>query len=127
LLVQECESLHGCETGESKITDGYNLPARKVIHTVGPVWRGGGNNEPELLSNCYRSALNLAIKHRCRSIAFPAISTGVYGYPPREAAEIAVNTVREVLAQNPDGISVVFCCFSENDLNLYTELLHSLS
>jgi O-acetyl-ADP-ribose deacetylase (regulator of RNase III) len=124
LLLRECESLGGCDTGSAKLTAGYNLPARYVIHAVGPVWRGGNFSEPEQLAGCYRSALELAIAHHCQSIAFPAISTGVYGYPPELAAQVAVSIVRSVLEAG-NYIEVTFCCFSESDLNLYRNLLKS--
>ena len=96
-LLAECRTLGRCPTGEARITGAYNLPHRHVIHTVGPVWRGGAANEPQLLANCYRNALHLARDHACTSIAFPAISTGVYGYPREPAAEIAISTVRQTL------------------------------
>lgn len=98
-LLAECRTLHGCETGQAKITKGYKLPAKYVIHTPGPIWKGGGHGEAELLASCYRSSLALAVEHGCRTVAFPAISAGVYGYPLAEAAAIAVNTVRDFAAQ----------------------------
>jgi O-acetyl-ADP-ribose deacetylase (regulator of RNase III) len=114
-LLAACRTLGGCETGSAKITDGYRLPARYVIHAVGPVWRGGGEGEDELLASCYRTALGLAAAHRLASIAFPAISTGVYRFPPDRAARIAVGTVAAELAGAPRGIrGVVFCCFSRD-------------
>jgi O-acetyl-ADP-ribose deacetylase (regulator of RNase III) len=119
-LLAECRMLGGCPTGEARITQGYRLPARRVIHTVGPVWRGGGAGEAALLAACYRSSLALAAGHGVRSIAFPAISTGIYGYPPRDAAEIAVRTVR---ATDPKPARVLFCCFDEATAALYRELL----
>lgn len=122
-LLEECRGLGGCETGKAKITAGYSLPARHVIHTVGPVWGGGGNGEAAALASCYRSSIALAAEHGLRSIAFPAISTGIYGYPPHDAAVIAVTTVAESTRQ-VDGIrNVVFCCFSSADLDLYLGLL----
>jgi O-acetyl-ADP-ribose deacetylase len=112
-LLAECRRLGGCETGSAKITRGYRLPARHVIHAVGPVWHGGGNGEEELLASCYRTALDLAAGHRLNSLAFPAISTGVYQFPPDRAARIAVATVAAELAGGPRRIGrVVFCCFS---------------
>jgi O-acetyl-ADP-ribose deacetylase (regulator of RNase III) len=112
-LLEECRSLGGAETGSAKITRGYGLKARHVIHAVGPVWRGGGQDEEELLSSCYRTALDLAAGHRLRSIAFPAISTGVYAFPADRAARIAVGTVVSELAARPGALGdVVFCCFS---------------
>ena len=116
-LLEECRLLHGCKTGEAKITRGYRLPARHVIHTVGPVWRGGGSGEAELLESCYRRSLELAAEHSLESIAFPAISTGIYGYPIGEAAAIAVETVRDFVKEHP--LEVTFCCFSVKDLEIY--------
>jgi O-acetyl-ADP-ribose deacetylase (regulator of RNase III) len=112
-LLAECETLGGCETGSAKITRGYKLKARYVIHAVGPVWHGGGHHEDELLAGCYRTALDLAAAHRLKSIAFPAISTGVYHFPPDRAARIAVGTVAAEIAAAPRGTErVTFCCFS---------------
>jgi len=112
-LLAECESLGGCATGLAKITRGYRLPARHVIHAVGPVWSGGGKGEDELLASCYRTALHLAGQHRLRSVAFPAISTGIYRFPPERAARIAIGTVASELAAAPRVISrVVFFCFA---------------
>jgi O-acetyl-ADP-ribose deacetylase len=113
-LLAECKTLGGCDTGGAKITRGYRLPARHVIHAVGPVWNGGGSGEEELLASCYRTALDLAATHRLSSIAFPAISTGIYRFPPDQAARIAVGTVAAELAAAPRGIArVVFCCFAQ--------------
>lgn len=123
-LVHECRLLGGCKTGDAKITRGYRLPSRYVIHTVGPVWHGGDRGEPELLATCYRSSLDLAVKHGLRSIVFPCISTGIYGYPADKAAAIAVSTVREFPANQEDSIDVTFCCFSANDLKLYQTLMN---
>ncbi len=112
-LLAECRTLGGCETGDAKITRGYRLPAKHVIHAVGPVWSGGGAREEELLASCYRTALDLAAAHRLASIAFPAISTGIYRFPQDRAARIAVGTVAAELASAPRGIGrVVFCCFA---------------
>ena len=112
-LLAECRTLRGCATGSAKITRGYRLPAKHVIHAVGPVWHGGGRSEEELLGSCYRTALDLAAANRLASIAFPAISTGVYRFPPDQAARIAVGTVVAELATAPRGMEqVVFCCFS---------------
>jgi len=112
-LLAECRTLGGCDTGSAKITRGYRLKARDVIHAVGPVWSGGNQGEEELLGSCYRTALALAGEHRLASIAFPAISTGVYRFPPERAARIAVGTVAADIAHAPRGITrVVFCCFS---------------
>lgn len=106
-LLTECYTLNGCPTGEAKITKGYNLPAKYVIHTVGPIWRGGDFNEPALLTNCYRNSLQLALDNGLRSIAFPSISTGVYGYPIDVAAEIAVRTVTEFVAEHLDVFDLI--------------------
>jgi len=111
-LLAECRSLGGCETGEAKITKGYRLPARHVIHTVGPIWEGGGADEERLLANAYANSLALAKAHGLRSIAFPAISTGVYAFPPDRAANIAVTTVVETIRGDADFTAVVFCCFT---------------
>lgn len=118
-LLEECRALGGCPTGEARITGGHALPAKHVIHTVGPVWRGGGHNEARLLARCYRNALALAAGARSASIAFPCISTGVYGYPAGPAAEIAVRTVREATAAPGPVREVIFVCFSQRDLDLY--------
>jgi len=118
-LAAECRTLHGCRTGDAKLTKGYRLPARYVIHTVGPVWQGGGKGEPGLLASCYRRSLEIARDHDCRTVAFPAISTGVYGYPKDEAAGIAVATVGEFLEASPLPETVVFCCFDEATAELY--------
>ncbi|MCB1536459.1 MAG: O-acetyl-ADP-ribose deacetylase [Rhodoblastus sp.] len=120
-LLAECRTLGGCPTGEAKITRGYRLRARYVIHTVGPIWRGGARGEAELLASCYRRSLELASAHSVATIAFPCISTGVYGYPADEAARIAVGTVRDIVA--PNFREVLFCCFSEGDRALYAALL----
>lgn len=114
-LRAECETLGGCATGAAKITRGYRLPAKHVIHAVGPVWNGGDQREDELLASCYRTALDLAAAHRLGSIGFPAISTGIYGFPPDRAARIAVGTAAAELAADPRGIArVVFCCFGQS-------------
>lgn len=124
-LLAECRTLGGCETGQAKITGGHALPARHVIHTVGPVWRGGGHGEDELLASCYRTSLALLRGHGLRSVAFPAISTGAYGFPMERATRIAVDTVRAVLAGEPDIDRVVFCCFSARDREIYERLVHA--
>ena len=122
-LLQECRTLGGCETGEAKLTKGYNLPARFVIHTVGPVWRGGNSYEEKLLSSCYRRSLELAAEKGIKSIAFPAISTGVYGYPVLDAAKVALKTVRSFVSENDSLDEIIFCCFSDSDLEIYLQLL----
>jgi O-acetyl-ADP-ribose deacetylase len=124
-LLRECRTLGGCATGDAKITKGYKLPARYVIHVVGPVWHGGGRGEAGLLASCYRRALELAEEKSLDSIAFPAISTGIYGYPKQEAARTAVDTVREVLPQTPSVTRVIFCCFDEETANVYRALTAS--
>ncbi|HET7812658.1 MAG TPA: O-acetyl-ADP-ribose deacetylase [Steroidobacteraceae bacterium] len=122
-LLHECRLLHGCKTGDAKITQGYRLPARHVIHTVGPVWNGGTMGEPELLASCYRRSLELAAEHSLATIAFPSISTGIYGYPIALASRVAVETVRAHLASQPRLREVVFCCFSASDLRHYQAAL----
>ena len=122
-LLRECRLLGGCKTGDAKATKGYRLPAKHVIHTVGPVWRGGDKGEPELLASCYRRSLEIARDLRCASVAFPCISTGVYGYPFGEAARVAVDMVRAALEASPCDMDVTFCCFSESDLAVYEGLL----
>jgi len=125
-LLAECKTLNGCDTGAAKLTKGYNLPAKYVIHTVGPVWRGGRHGEPELLASCYRSSLKIAAEHGLKSIAFPSISTGVYGYPVEKAARIAVVTVRDFLNTHRSDMEVIFCCFSPADLEVYQNILDIL-
>jgi O-acetyl-ADP-ribose deacetylase (regulator of RNase III) len=122
-LLKECRSLHGCKTGDARITKGYRLPAKHVIHTVGPVYRDGKSGEPELLASCYRRSLEIAAQHRLKSIAFPAISTGIYGYPLEAATRIAVETTRAVLASPSSVEEVIFCCFSDGDLQVYQRAL----
>jgi O-acetyl-ADP-ribose deacetylase len=126
-LHAECRSLGGCNTGEAKITRGYRLKARHVIHTVGPVWQGGGADEDRLLAACYASSLVLAKAHGARSIAFPAISTGVYGFPAERAASIAVRTVADWLAGDEHFMQVMLCCFSPASARLHEEELRALA
>lgn len=122
-LVHECRLLGGCKVGEAKLTRGYRLPATFVIHTVGPVWRGGDHGEPSLLASCYRNSLSVAAKHEVRRIAFPSISTGIYGYPVEQAAHVAVQTVRASLLEATTLSEVLFCCFSAADLQVYEKVL----
>jgi len=125
-LLAECKTLAGCATGAAKITGGYELTAKHVIHTVGPVWMGGDNNEPELLASSYRRSLELAAATGLKSVAFPSISTGVYLYPKQQACEIAVNTVLSCQQLFPDDVQIVFCCFSQEDLSLYQKQLKTI-
>jgi O-acetyl-ADP-ribose deacetylase (regulator of RNase III) len=122
-LLEECRWLHGCETGAAKITKGYDLPARWIIHTVGPVWRGGSHDEDRLLAACYRSCLQLAQEIKVRSIAFPSISTGAYGFPIKRASQIAVSEIRAHLEQNPLPETVVIVCFDAHTYQSYVRAL----
>lgn len=122
-LLAECRELGGCESGDAKITKGYRLRAGYVIHAVGPVWSGGLKGEEQLLAGCYRKAVALAGQHGLRSLAFSAISTGVYGYPKGPAARVAVRAVKEALALLPSPLEVIFCCFSKDDLEIYETVL----
>jgi O-acetyl-ADP-ribose deacetylase (regulator of RNase III) len=124
-LLEECRGLRGCKTGDARITRGYRLPARHVIHTVGPVWRGGGAREPALLASCYRRSLEVAEAHALGSIAFPSVSTGVYGYPGQAAALVAVTTTWEFVARGTTLREIIFCCYAAADLETYERLLHS--
>src|SRR5574340_499838 len=126
-LLDECRLLGGCDTGEAKLTKGYRLPAKFVIHTVGPVWQGGRQGEPELLASCYRNSLRLAASHGVHTIAFPGISTGVFGYPVELAARVAVASVRSMLPEFGSIREVIFCCFSAGDAAVYQELLDAAS
>jgi O-acetyl-ADP-ribose deacetylase len=126
-LLAECRTLNGCETGDAKITKGYRLPAKHVIHAVGPVWDGGGYDEDELLASCYRRGLELCQANGLGSIAYPAISTGVYGFPANRAAKIAVSTVVDTLAETPAVTRVIFCCFSDSGSRLHEVALASFS
>lgn len=123
-LLEQCRALHGCETGEAKITPGYNLPARYVIHTVGPVWKGGTHNEATLLKNCYRSSMQLARDCDIRTIAFPAISCGVYGYPIQQAANIAIQTLLEELEHNNMPEKVICVCHGKDVYDIYQHILN---
>lgn len=122
-LLEECRTLNGCKTGESKITHGYDLPAKYVIHTAGPVWRGGHADEAQLLEACYRNSLSLASEQSLKTIAFPNISTGVYGYPKNEAARIAIITVQSWLMTHPEFEKVYFVVFDEENFILYKDML----
>lgn len=125
-LVQECRLLGGCKTGQAKITRGYRLPAKYVIHTVGPVWRGGRSGEPELLASCYRSSLRLAVENRVETIAFPAISCGIFGYPVDQAARIAVGETAAFLEGEPSIQKVLFVCFGRDVYEAYKETLREM-
>jgi len=122
-LLDECRSLGGCPVGEARITKAYNLPAKFIIHTVGPVWQGGKNNEPELLRNCYFNSLKLAEKNNIRSIAFPGISTGIYGYPKADAAKIAVGTTEEFLMSSKNIDEIIFVAFDTETSEIYKKLI----
>lgn len=126
-LAHECSLLGGCKTGEAKLTRGHRLQAKYIAHTVGPVWRGGAHGEAELLSSCYRQCLKLAQSRAARTIAFPSISTGIYGYPIEQAAVIAVSTVQTMLMHTSSLEEIIFCCFSLGDLAVYQKLLPSIA
>ena len=126
-LLAECVTLGGCNTGEAKITGGYDLPSKHVIHTVGPVWDGGRANEDALLADCYRNSLKLGEGNGLRMVAFPAISTGVFGFPKERATRIAVREVRAFLDQDVGVEQVIFVCFSERDFDMYQRVLHMAS
>jgi O-acetyl-ADP-ribose deacetylase (regulator of RNase III) len=122
-LLEECRSLNGCKTGDAKITNGYALPARFVIHTVGPVWHGGNSGEPDKLASCYKRSLEVAVKNDIKTIAFPNISTGIYGYPKTDAAKIAIEEVSLFLKKNNQLSRVVFCVFDDENYTIYKNLL----
>lgn len=124
-LFEECKKLGGCETGQCKITDAYKLPCKRIIHTVGPIWKGGTNSEEALLASCYTSCLKLAMEYKLSSIAFPNISTGVYRFPKDKAAEIAIKTINECLSNDLYDGQVLICCFSENDAEFYKKFFES--
>ena len=123
-LLEECATLQGCNTGEAKITKAYNLPSKHVIHTPGPIWHGGKNNEAELLASCYRNSLQVALDNKLKSIAFPSISTGIYGFPKEQAAHIALSTVQDFLRNHKEIEQVIFCVFSKDDLAIYEKLIN---
>jgi O-acetyl-ADP-ribose deacetylase (regulator of RNase III) len=125
-LLAECRTLGGCPTGEAKITGGYRLPARHVIHTVGPVWRGGKHREDELLASCYRRSLEVAVAHALHTVAFPSISTGVYGFPLARACRIALRTILDFLAQDKTLARVTCVCYSHGDYTVYQQARHEL-
>ena len=125
-LLAECRTLNGCRTGEAKLTRGYKLPAKFVIHTVGPVWRGGNSDEEQLLEDCYKHSLELAVQHEVKSIAFPSISTGVYGFPIERASRIAIAAVKDFLASHEELEKVIFVCFGPHDYQVYVEALGSI-
>ena len=122
-LIKECRKLGGCKTGDAKITQGFNLSAKFVIHAVGPIWNGGSKNEPNLLKSCYHRSLEVAVDNKVKSIAFPCISTGIYHFPKERAADIAIKTVSAFLSKISSIEKVIFCCFSEKDHSLYQKLL----
>lgn len=121
-LLEECKILNGCKTGQAKITKGYNLPAKFVIHTAGPIWRGGNNREDELLENCYKNSLQLAIDNGIKTIAFPSISTGAYGFPFERASNIALHAAENFLKSNSNLERIIFVCFSERDYSVFINL-----
>ena len=125
-LLSECRTLNGCRTGEAKITRGYHLPAKHVLHTVGPVWHGGKADEEHLLENCYRNSLQLAVEHKLKTIAFPSISTGIYGFPIERASRIAVSTVKTFLEEHPALEKVIFVCFGQHDYRVYQDALREI-
>lgn len=125
-LLDECKSLNGCNTGEAKITKGYNLPAKFVIHTVGPIWNGGRNNEDEQLTNCYLNTLKLAVENKIKTLAFPAISTGLYGFPLERATQIAIKTVKNFIQSDKVIQKIIFVCFDQNTYQTYENIFASI-
>lgn len=125
-LLTECKTLGGCLTGEAKITNAYQLPCKKIVHTVGPIWRGGDHNEAALLRSCYENSIALGAQHNLRSIAFPAISCGIYGYPIEQACEIAINTIAEQISYFEDIRKVIFCAFGDDIYSAYISALQKL-
>lgn len=126
-LLEECRKLNGCETGKAKITKGYKLPAKYVVHTVGPIWRGGDANEDELLASCYRNSLQLAVDNKIKTIAFPSISTGAYRFPVKRAAEIAMLEISKFLKENESIEKVFMVCFNKDTMDAYTEALSKIN
>jgi O-acetyl-ADP-ribose deacetylase len=122
-LLEECRKLKGCETGDAKLTQGYNLPASYIIHTVGPIWRGGYNGESELLAQCYQRSLIIARESNLTSLAFPCISTGVYGYPKSLAAKVAIEICQQEQKLNSNLLQIIFCCYSQEDYDIYHTLI----
>lgn len=122
-LYEECKTLGGCEVGQSKITDAYKLPCKKIIHTVGPIWKDGSHDECTLLASCYKSSLKIASEYGLRTIAFSNISTGIYRFPKEKAAKIAIDTIRDCINNNIYDGNVIICCFSDNDAEIYNKLL----
>lgn len=122
-LLEACKKLDGCDTGSAKITKGYQLPSKYVIHAVGPIWRGGNNNEKALLESCYATSLNKALQYGCDTVAFPNISTGIYGFPKDKAAEIAIGAIKAFLEKNEHPKQVYFVCFDDENYSIYNKLL----
>ena len=125
-LLEECRAVGGCPTGEARLTKGYNLPAKHVIHTVGPVWRGGNFNEDDQLAACYRHCLSIALRHHLRTIAFPAISTGAFGFPLHRAASVAANEIELFVMTYPHFDRIIFCCFGKESFDAFTEAVRAL-
>lgn len=126
-LLEACKKLNGCKIGEAKITPGFNLPAKYIIHTVGPIWKDGKHHEEELLANCYRNSLNLALQHKLKTIAFPAISTGAYGFPKLQAAQITINEVNNFLRDHSSLEEVIFVCFNDEMKTIYEQVIKNLN